>query len=304
MFLLFRYKGKKMSRSKANLIRYAITLAAVVLAGFVLANMFHEYLFQPWTRDGHVRAQIIKITPRVGGPIVDLPIQDNQAVKKGDLLFKIDPRTYALAIEQAEAKLKQAQATELVKQDRATRARDLSKKDKGAISEQSLVKKENDLLVAIADVDVAKANLNKAYLDMEFTEVRAPVDGYVTNLLLRYGSQTVANQPALALIDVNSFWVHGYFKETQIENVRSGNKAVIKLMTYPDAPLEGVVENMGWGIAQQDGAPAADLLPAINPSFDWIRLAQRIPVRIRLTRIPEEVELRVGTTASVFVMTE
>ena len=293
-----------MSRSKTNFIRYIITLAAVVLAGFVLANMFHEYLFQPWTRDGHVRAQIIKITPRVGGPIVDLPIQDNQAVKKGDLLFKIDPRTYALAIEQAEAKLKQAQATKMVKLDQATRARDLSKKDKGAISEQALVRKENNLLVAIADVDAAEANLHKAELDMEFTEVRAPVDGYVTNLLLRYGSQTVANQPALALIDVNSFWVHGYFKETQIENVRSGNKAVIKLMTYPDAPLEGVVENMGWGIAQQDGAPAADLLPAINPSFDWIRLAQRIPVRIRLTRIPEEVELRVGTTASVFVMTE
>jgi len=293
-----------MSRSKTNFIRYIITLAAVVLAGFVLANMFHEYLFQPWTRDGHVRAQIIKITPRVGGPIVDLPIQDNQAVKKGDLLFKIDPRTYALAIEQAEAKLKQAQATKMVKLDQATRARDLSKKDKGAISEQALVRKENNLLVAIADVDAAEANLHKSQLDMEFTEVRAPVDGYVTNLLLRYGSQTVANQPALALIDVNSFWVHGYFKETQIENVRSGNKAVIKLMTYPDAPLEGVVENMGWGIAQQDGAPAADLLPAINPSFDWIRLAQRIPVRIRLTRIPEEVELRVGTTASVFVMTE
>ncbi len=293
-----------MSRSKTNFIRYIITLAAVVLAGFVLANMFHEYLFQPWTRDGHVRAQIIKITPRVGGPIVDLPIQDNQAVKKGDLLFKIDPRTYALAIEKAEAKLKQSQASKLVKLDQATRARDLSKKDKGAISEQSLVRKENNLLVAIADVDAAEANLNNAHLDMEFTEVRAPVDGYVTNLLLRYGSQTVANQPALALIDVNSFWVHGYFKETQIENVSSGNKAVIKLMTYPDAPLEGVVENMGWGIAQQDGAPAADLLPAINPSFDWIRLAQRIPVRIRLTRIPEEVELRVGTTASVFVMTE
>ena len=293
-----------MSRGKANFIRYTITLAAVVLAGFVLANMFHEYLFQPWTRDGHVRAQIIKITPRVGGPIVELPIQDNQAVNKGDLLFKIDPRTYALAIEQAEAKIKQAQATKLVKQDRADRAMDLHKKDKGAISEQSLVKKENDLLVAIADVDVAEANLHKAHLDLEFTEVRAPVDGYVTNLLLRYGSQTVANQPALALIDTGSFWVHGYFKETQIENVRSGNKAVIKLMTYPDAPLEGVVESMGWGIAQQDGAPAADLLPAINPSFDWIRLAQRIPVRIRLTRIPEEVELRVGTTASVFVMTE
>ena len=293
-----------MGKSISSILRYLVTLAAVIVAGIVLANMYQEYLFHPWTRDGHVRAQVIKITPRVGGPIVELPIQDNQAVTKGDLLFKIDPRTYELAVEQAEAKLKQALASEIVKQDQAKRARDLHRKDKGAISEQSLVRKENDLLVAKADVEVAEANLHSAKLDLEFTEVRAPVDGYVTNLLLRYGSQTVANQPALALIDTNSFWVHGFFKETQIENIRPGNKVVIKLMSYPDAPLEGVVENMGWGIAQQDGAPAADLLPTINPSFDWIRLAQRIPVRIRLTHIPDEVDLRVGTTASVFVMTE
>lgn len=293
-----------MNKGKAGIVRYLITLGAVVVAGLVLASMFREYLFQPWTRDGHVRAQIIKITPRVSGPIVELPVHDNQRVAKGDLLFSIDPRTYILAVEQAEAKLKQAQASELVKADQAKRARDLSRKDKGAISEQALVRKENDLLVAQADVDVADANLHAAKLDLEFTEVRAPVDGYVTNLLLRYGSQTVANQPALALIDSNSFWVHGYFKETQIENIRPDNKVVIKLMTWPDAPLEGVVESIGWGIAQQDGEPAADLLPAINPSFDWIRLAQRIPVRIRLTTVPEEVELRVGTTASVFVMTE
>jgi len=293
-----------MSKGKAGFIRYAITLGAIVLAGFVLASMFREYLFQPWTRDGHVRAQVIKITPRVGGPIVDLPVEDNQAVKKGDPLFSIDPRTYELAIEQAEAKLKQAQASKLVKEDQAKRARILYKKDRGAISEQSLVRKDNALLVALADVDVAKANLHAARLDREFTEVRAPVDGYVTNLLLRYGSQTVANQPALALVDTNSFWVHGFFKETQIRNIRPGNKAVIKLMSYPDTPLDGIVESIGWGIAQQDGAPGADLLPTINPSFDWIRLAQRIPVRIRLTHIPEKVYLRVGTTASVFVITE
>ena len=283
---------------------YLVTLTALVAAGYVLSNMFSEYLFQPWTRDGHVRAQIIKITPRVSGPIVELPIHDNQRVQKGDLLFRIDPRTYELAVEQAEAKLKQAQASELVKQDQATRGKELYKKDRGAISEQALVRKENDLLVARANVQVAQSNLDKARLDLEFTEVRAPVEGYVTNLLLRYGSQTVANQPALALIDSDSFWVHGYFKETQIEYIRKDNKAVIKLMTYPDAPLEGVVDSMGWGIAQQDGAPAADLLPSIKPSFDWIRLAQRIPVRIRLTRIPDEVDLRVGSSASVFIETE
>jgi RND family efflux transporter MFP subunit len=286
--------------SKAKKIPgYLVTLAAVIAAGYVLSNMFSEYLFQPWTRDGHVRAQVIKITPRVSGPIVELPINDNQAVIKGDLLFRIDPRTYELAVEQAEAKLQQALASELVKQDQADRGNELYRKDRGAISEQALVRKKNDLLVARANVQVARSNLEKAKLDLEFTEVRAPVDGYVTNLLLRYGSQTVANQPALALIDSNSFWVHGFFKETQVEYVRKDNKAVIKLMTYPDDPLEGVVESMGWGIAQQDGAPAADLLPSINPSFDWIRLAQRIPVRIR-----DKVDLRVGTSASVFIETE
>ena len=293
-----------MQQGITRYIRYLVTLGAVAVAGYTLSVMFEEYLFHPWTRDGHVRAQVVRITPRVSGPIVELPVSDNQFVHKGDLLFKIDPRTYALAVEQAEARLKQAQASALVSLDQATRARDLHTRDKGAISEQSLVRKENNLLVSNADVEVAEANLHAARLDLEFTEVRAPVDGYVTNLKLRHGTQTVANQPALALIDSNSFWVYGFFKETQIRNVRSGDQTVIKLMTYPDQPLDGVVESIGWGISQQDGQSDADLLPAINPTFDWIRLAQRIPVRIRLTRVPEDVELRVGTTASVFITTE
>jgi multidrug resistance efflux pump len=293
-----------MQQGITRYIRYLVTLGAVAVAGYTVSVMFEEYLFHPWTRDGHVRAQVVRITPRISGPIVELPIKDNQAVRKGDLLFKIDPRTYALAVEQAEAKLKQARASALVSLDQATRARDLHNRDKGAISEQALVRKENNLLVSNADVDVAQANLHTARLDLEFTEVRAPVDGYVTNLKLRYGTQTVANQPALALIDSNSFWVYGYFKETQIRNVRSGNKAAVKLMTYPDQPLDGVVDSIGWGISRQDGQSDADLLPTVNPTFDWIRLAQRIPVRIRLTRIPEGVELRVGTTASVFITTE
>lgn len=284
-------------------LRYLVTLVAVAVAGYTLSVMFEEYLFHPWTRDGHVRAQVVRVTPRISGPIIELPVSDNQAVKQGDLLFRIDPRTFALAVEQAQAKLKQARATARVSLDQATRARDLHKRDKGAISEQALVRKENKLLVSQADVEVAEANLHAAQLDLEFTEVRAPVDGYVTNLKLRYGTQTVANQPALALIDSSSFWVYGYFKETQIRHVRAGNKAAIKLMTYPDQPLDGVVESIGWGISQQDGQADADLLPTINPTFDWIRLAQRIPVRIRLTRIPEDVQLRVGTTASVFITT-
>ncbi|HYQ70871.1 MAG TPA: HlyD family secretion protein [Gammaproteobacteria bacterium] len=293
-----------MQQGITRYIGYLVTLGAVAAAVYTLSVMFQEYLFHPWTRDAHVRAQVVRITPRVSGPIVELPVSDNQAVRKGDLLFRIDPRTYTLAVEQAQAKLEQAHASALVSLDQATRARDLHARDKGAISEQALVRKENNLLVSNADVEVAEANLHAARLDLEFTEVRAPVDGYVTNLKLRYGTQTVANQPALALIDSNSFWVYGYFKETQIRNIRAGDPAVIKLMTYPDQPLEGVVGSIGWGISQQDGQSDADLLPTVNPSFDWIRLAQRIPVRIRLTRIPAGVELRVGTTASVFITTE
>ena len=293
-----------MQQGITRYIGYLATLGAVAVAGYTLSVMFEEYLFHPWTRDGHVRAQVVRITPRISGPIVELPVTDNQMVHEGDLLFRIDPRTYALAVEQARAKLEQARASARVSLDQATRARDLHKRDKGAISEQALVRKENKLLVSNADVQVAEANLHAAQLDLEFTEVRAPVEGYVTNLKLRYGTQTVANQPALALIDRNSFWVYGYFKETQIRNVHTGDKATIKLMTYPDQPLDGVVESIGWGISQQDGQSDADLLPTVNPTFDWIRLAQRIPVRIRLTRVPEDVQLRVGTTASVFIATE
>ena len=139
---------------------------------------------------------------------------------------------------------------------------------------------------------------------MEFTEVRAPVDGYVTNLNLRLGSQAVANNAALALIDVNSFWINGFFRENYIGAIRSGDRAVITLMTYPDTPLEGRVESLGWGIAQDDGSVGENLLPSISPTFEWIRLAQRVPVRVRLLEVPDEVKLRVGTTASVMVMTE
>jgi multidrug resistance efflux pump len=143
----------------------------------------------------------------------------------------------------------------------------------------------------------------RAELDLEFTQVKAPLDGYVTNLNLRLGDQAVTNKPALALVDVNSFWVHGYFRETVIENIRRGDWAIVTLMSYPNTPLEGRVDSMGRGIAQEDGSTGFQLLPTIRPVFEWIRLAQRVPVRIHLVDVPENVELIVGTTASVLVMT-
>ncbi len=154
-----------------------------------------------------------------------------------------------------------------------------------------------------AKLRLAKAEVREAELNLEFTQVRAPVDGYVTNLNLRLGSQAVANQPALALVDVSSFWIHGFFKENYIADMREGDRAIVTLMTYSDKPLEGYVDSLGWGIAQQDGSTGPDLLPNISPTFEWIRLAQRVPVRIHIDKVPEGVKLRVGTTASVLVMT-
>jgi multidrug resistance efflux pump len=154
-----------------------------------------------------------------------------------------------------------------------------------------------------ARLQLAEAQLREAQLNLEFATVTAPVDGYVTNLDLRVGDQVVANRPALALVDVNSFWVHGFFKETGIANIKPGDRAVMTLMTYPDKPLEGRVQSLGWGIAESDGAPSTDLLPSIAPTFEWIRLAQRIPVRIRLLDVPEDIQLRVGSTCSVLVTT-
>jgi len=154
-----------------------------------------------------------------------------------------------------------------------------------------------------ASIRAALAALRQAELNLEFTQVRAPVDGYVTNLNLRLGSQAVANQPSLALVDINSFWVGGYFKETSIRNLHAGDRAIVTLMSYPDTPLEGCVDSIGWGISQKDGSTGFELLPEISPTFQWIRLAQRVPVRVHLNNVPDNVELRVGTTASVLVMT-
>ena len=354
--------------------KYLSTGAMVLIAAALMLYKYWDYVVNPWTRDGQVRAQIIQITPRVSGPLVKLPVVDNQFVKAGDLLFEIDRRTFEAALEQARAELdktrdqikaleKQVEAASAeveaaeatIKQSKAAikgytgrveesfkeykRQQTLDKQ--GATSKRMVEQAKADwisyvnqkanaeaqLLQMQASLSEAKANLAKAQadlgepgelnaqvrlakakvrsaeLDLEFTQQMVPVDGYVTNLNLRLGSQAVGNQPIMALVDVNSYWVTGFFRENYIEDIRNGDRAIVTLMTYPDKPLEGRVNSLGWGIAQDDGSTGYDLLPNISPTFEWIRLAQRVPVRIHLDKIPEGVQLRVGTTASVLVMT-
>ena len=273
-----------------------IAVAAVLLK-------YWNYVVNPWTRNGQVRAQVIQITPRVSGPIINLPVDDNQLVKAGDVLFEMDPRTFQAAVDKAKAELAQAQSDVSEARDEVARAERIRKKDPGAVSAEELVRRQAALEGAEATALGATAALEDAELNLEFTKILAPVDGYVTNLNLRLGSQAVVNQPALALVDINSFWVHGFFKENYIEGISEGDRAIVTLMSYPDHPLEGRVDSLGWGIAQQDGSTGYNLLPNISATFEWIRLAQRVPVRIHLTQVPDEVRLRVGTTASVLVMT-
>jgi RND family efflux transporter MFP subunit len=283
-------------------IKYLTTGLVVLIAAAFVYSMYSDYVTNPWTRDGQVQAQVVQIAPRVSGPIIELPLVDNQQVREGDILFRIDPRTFAATVAQVEAQLLYDKAVLAETIDEEKRGRKIRKKNPGAISEEELNLRINKRKAAEANIKLSEAELDNAQLDLEFCDVLAPVDGFVTNLKLRIGSQVVANTPALALVDSSSYWVYGFFRENYIADVSAGDRAVVTLMTYPDQPFKGTVESLGWGIAQQDGSTSYDLLPTISPTFEWIRLAQRVPVVIKIDSLPDGIELRVGTTASVLVL--
>jgi RND family efflux transporter MFP subunit len=283
-------------------IKYLTTGLVVLIAAAFAYSMYSDYVTNPWTRDGQVQAQVVQIAPRVSGPIIELPLIDNQQVRAGDILFRIDPRTFAATVAQVEAQLLYDKAVLAETIDEEKRGRKIRKKNPGAISEEELNLRINKRKAAEANIKLSEAELDNAQLDLEFCDVLAPVDGFVTNLKLRIGSQVVANTPALALVDSSSYWVYGFFRENYIADVSAGDRAVVTLMTYPDQPFKGTVESLGWGIAQQDGSTSYDLLPTISPTFEWIRLAQRVPVVIKIDSLPDGIELRVGTTASVLVL--
>lgn len=291
-----------MRRTIPFYLRFFVTMLTVLISGIVLFIMVRHYLLFPWTRNAQLQAKVIQLTSHVSGHVIELPVHDNQLVHKGDLLWKVDPRTFEADVELEKSSLKKAIAAEDEARDIATRVRHLYKLDINAISELKRIKVENDLRQATAAVNEEKASLNNAQVKLKYTQMYAPATGYVTNLKIYLGSYLTENEPVLALIDSESFWVQAFFKETLLHQIKPGDKAIIKMMTYPGHPLEGVVDSIGWGIAKQDGSAGVDLLPSINPTFDWIRLAQRVSVRIHVTKIPDIVKLRVGSTATVIIL--
>ena len=281
--------------------RYFVTAILSLTALAAITWKYQHYLQNPWTRDGQVRAQIVQVTPRVTGPITALYAQDNSQVKAGDLLFEIDPSTYQATLKQANAALAQAKAQLKKALDEFHRSRSLANIQPDVISQLKLTQLSNTVDIAKAAVMVADAKRLEAELNLSFTKITAPVDGFITNLNLRIGSQVVSNKPVVALIDKESFWIEGFFKETDIRDLQSGNKATVYLMTYADRPLPAKVESIGYGIAHTDGSTGNALLPNVNPNFQWIRLAERIPVRIHLDALPTDIQLRVGASASITI---
>jgi RND family efflux transporter MFP subunit len=278
-----------------------INLAVIALIAFYAYQFFEEYITNPWTRNGQVRGHVIQIAPRVSGMVVNITVVDNQFVTTGDLLFEIDDETFIIAISQAQANLERAKISSGSAKIEYDRLKEIFAKDAGAISQKDLNRREANYLGSISQIDIAQEQLRSANLNLTYTDVLAPVDGYVSNINFQIGTQAVTNTPILALVDSNSFWVFGYFRESQIGQFSIGDNARVTLMAYPERPLQGHVESLGWGIAPSDGTVGYNLLPSIKPVFQWIRLAQRIPVRIKLDEVPEGVELRFGLTASVMI---
>ena len=286
-------------------VQILLTLAILGTAGWLGWQKWRHYTRNPWTRDGQVRSQVVQITPRVSGMITAIHVTDNRHVKKGDPLFEIDPSPYILKVRQAEARLRRAKEVARGMKIEYERVQKIYARDRGAVSQKDLLRNEVNYYKSLADIDSAKEALSAAKLNLSFTKVNAPVDGWVSNINFQIGSQATANKPLLALVDEHAFWVFGFFREDVLAPIRVGDRAVVTLMAYPDTPLHGRVESIAWGIAPGDGNPGPNLLPSVKPVFQWIRLAQRMPVRVRLDEpLPEKVKLRVGMTASVRVLSE
>jgi multidrug resistance efflux pump len=278
-------------------IRVLVTVVVVAAAGVAGWYLWRTYEESPWTRDGRVRVNVVMVAPDVAGAVTDMRVKDNQSVKIGDTLFVIDPARYRLALEQAEAALAGAKSVLDQRQEEQQRRERLSS---ASISEEALNQARTAALSAQAAYDQAEAALGVAKLNLARTDVRSPVNGHVTNLLVHRGDYATAGRPMVALVDSDSFYVAGYFEETKLRHIKIGDHVSIRLMAY-DAPLTGHVESVARAITDRDNALGSDLIANVNPTFSWVRLAQRIPVRIAIDDVPKGITLSAGMTATVVV---
>jgi multidrug resistance efflux pump len=278
------------------LVRTILTLAVVGIAAVLVFAVWHIYMIAPWTRDGRVQAEVVDIAPEIPGTVVSVPVHDNQYVHKGDVLFELDPVRFRLAIAEARAAVERATQQLRLDEANARRRQGLN----GVVSAEEQQQYAITAAVASAARDSAQAALDLANLNMVRSVLRSPVNGYVTNLRLRVGDYATVGQSRVAVIDADSFWIYGYFEETQIHGVHVGDPARIKLMGYRQT-LTGHVESITRGINDQDSQINQYGLPDVSPVFTWVRLAQRIPVRVAIGTVPPGILLASGMTCSISV---
>lgn len=274
------------------------TLAFVIAAAMLGRASWRTYAETPWTRDGTVRAYVVTMAPEVFGRIVELRVADNQLVHKGDLLIVVDPTDYRIAVSRATAALRQAELDAENTARLAQRRDSLAKLDAVALEQAQTY--ENAPSVAQAQVQQAAANLRQARANLERTEIRSPVNGWVTNLLVQREDFATVGQNEISLVDADSFWVDAYFEETQLGSIHESDDAVIQLLGYKPV-VRGHVDSISRGIYVANAQQSQQGLAAVNPIFTWVRLAQRVPVRIHVDDVPQGVRLVAGMSATVHI---
>jgi multidrug resistance efflux pump len=282
-------------KPRIRIVPILVTLAAICVAVPLGWAMWHVYMLAPWTRDGTIRVHVVTMAPEVSGRIVELPVVDNQFVHKGDLLMVIDPVNYQIAVTLAEAGVQQAQVVEENLGKEAKRRLALSDL---SVSQEQQQTYESQAVASHAQSQQAQATLEQARVNFWRTQIRSPVNGWVTNLIAQTGDYANIGKNEITVVDADSFWIDGYFEETSLGSIHEGDPAEAKLMGYRQV-IRGHVESIARGISIANAEPSGSGLALVNPIFTWVRLAQRIPVHIRIDEVPDGVRLVSGTTASV-----
>jgi RND family efflux transporter MFP subunit len=288
---------RRVRKVARRIVSVLITLAAVGLAIVFGRAMWRTYMETPWTRDATVRTYVVAMAPEVAGRIVELPVADNQFVHKNDLLLVIEPTNYRIALKLAEAAVTQADATANNAQREADRR---AKLNQLAVTVEQQETYAANAVATRALHEQAIANRDQAKVNLARTEIRSPVNGWVTNLLAQKGDYAAIGRNVISIVDADSFWVDAYFEETQLSLIKEGDPASIKLMGYSQI-LHGDVHGVARGINVANAQPNQAGLANVNPIFTWVRLAQRVPVRIRIDEVPEGIRLVAGMTATVEV---
>ncbi|MBU2979925.1 HlyD family secretion protein [Alteromonas sp. C1M14] len=282
-------------------LRIGLTFVVIIIAVMSGHWVWEHYLYSPWTRDGKVQADIITVAPDVSGWVTSLAVKDKQTVKKGEVIFQVDTRRYQAVVDELQAAVENKQlALDLANHEFSRRE---GLKSKNSISAEELESSRISASMAKAALELAQARLASAQIDLQRATVKAPTDGVVVNLSLRQGNYVQQGTPVLSIVAKDSLYVTGYFEETKLPLIYEGQQASITLMSGGE-PIKGTVISISNAIADSNTATNSQLLPEVQQTFNWVRLAQRVPVDIRIDSVPDNIRLVAGMTASIRLDTQ